>query len=101
MTSKELSQDVKDELDIHTVDEFCQSCAIPLSDESILGTNKDGTKSEEYCKYCYQDGEFTEDCTIEEMKNMCLENMVNNGVDKTEGSNILTAVLPHLKRWKK
>ena len=37
---------------------FCQSCGMPLTDE-VLGTNADGSKSEEYCIYCYKDGAFT------------------------------------------
>jgi len=27
---------------------FCQSCALPMSDEHF-GTEKDGSKSEDYC----------------------------------------------------
>lgn len=45
---------------------FCQSCAMPMSDEHF-GTEKDGSKSEDYCSYCYQDGEFTIDNSMEEM----------------------------------
>ena len=39
---------------------------MPLT-EDILGTNADGTKNEEYCIYCYKDGAFTGDFTMEEM----------------------------------
>ena len=45
---------------------FCQSCGMPLTDE-ILGTNADGSKNEDYCIYCYRDGKFLQDCTMEEM----------------------------------
>jgi len=31
---------------------FCQSCGMPLNPE-VLGTEKDGSKNEEYCTYCY------------------------------------------------
>ena len=34
---------------------FCQSCGMPLNPE-VLGTEKDGSKNEEYCTYCYADG---------------------------------------------
>ena len=45
---------------------FCQSCGMPLTDE-VLGTNADGSKNEDYCMYCYRDGKFLQDCTMEEM----------------------------------
>ena len=28
---------------------ICQSCAMPMTDESIFGTNKDGSKNSDYC----------------------------------------------------
>jgi len=40
---------------------LCQSCSMPLTDE-IYATNKDGSANEEYCIYCYKDGDFTYDC---------------------------------------
>ena len=45
---------------------FCQSCGMPLTDD-VLGTNADGSKNEDYCMYCYKDGKFLQDCTMEEM----------------------------------
>ncbi|MFS7004082.1 zinc ribbon domain-containing protein [Carnobacterium maltaromaticum] len=38
---------------------LCQSCGIPLKDETDFGTEKDGTLSTKYCEKCYQDGEWT------------------------------------------
>ena len=49
---------------------FCQSCGMPLT-EDILGTNADGTKNENCCIYCYKDGAFTGDFTMEEMAEFC------------------------------
>ena len=38
---------------------MCQSCGMPLSkDPKNGGTNKDGSKSDKYCSYCYKDGKF-------------------------------------------
>ena len=37
-----------------TGEKLCQSCAMPLTEESLLGTNADGTKNGEYCIYCYK-----------------------------------------------
>ena len=43
---------------------FCQSCGMPLT-EDVLGTNADGSKNEDYCMYCYKDGKFLQDCTMD------------------------------------
>ena len=41
---------------------------MPLTDENLLGTEKDGTKNHEYCKYCYQNGSFVNpDMTVDQM----------------------------------
>ena len=45
---------------------------MPLTPE-ILGTNADGTQNEEYCIYCYKDGAFTGDFTMEEMVEFCAQ----------------------------
>ena len=36
---------------------FCQCCGMPMGDtDQLLGTNTDGSKNEEYCKYCFEIG---------------------------------------------
>ena len=79
---------------------FCQSCAMPLTDE-LLGTNADGSKNEDYCMYCFKDGEFTSDMSMEEMMNFCIEKMVevHPEIDKDEASAMMREVFPKLKRW--
>ena len=61
---------------------FCQSCGMPLT-EDVLGTNADGTKNEDYCMYCYKDGKFLQDCTMEEMIEHCAQfvGAVNEGLE--------------------
>ena len=49
---------------------FCQSCGMPLTEE-VLGTNADGSKNEDYCMYCYKDGKFLQDCSMDEMPSKC------------------------------
>lgn len=83
---------------------FCQSCGMPLTDE-IAGTNADGTKSEDYCIYCYKDGAFTGDFTMEEMVDYCSmfvdEYNKNTGQALTacEYKDVLRKYYPTLKRW--
>ena len=45
----------------------CQSCGMVLERDSDQGTEADGEKSEEYCAFCYQQGKFTQNITVEEM----------------------------------
>ena len=52
---------------------FCQSCGMPLQKNEELGTNHDGSKNEEYCCYCYKDGAFTMDCTMDQMIDHCVQ----------------------------
>lgn len=83
---------------------ICQSCGMPLTDE-LLGTNADGSKNEDYCIYCYKDGAFTGDFTMEEMAEYCsmfVENYnKNTGLDLTscEYKQELLKFFPTLKRW--
>ncbi len=82
--------------------EYCQSCGMPMEDVSLYGTEKDGSKSQDYCTYCYEDGNFKKpDETMEEMIETCIPFMKENGMDENEARELLNNSLPHLKRWKK
>lgn len=84
---------------------ICESCGMPLS-EKVLGTNADGSKNEDYCIYCYKDGAFTSDFTMEQMAEYC--SMFVNEYNKNTGQNLtacqykdmLCQYYPTLKRWK-
>ena len=52
---------------------ICQSCGMPMTDKSMFGTNGDGTKNSDYCIYCYKDGKFTQDFTMDEMIEHCAQ----------------------------
>ena len=85
---------------------FCQSCGMPLTEE-MKGTNADGTKSEDYCIYCYKDGKFTMDCTMEEMIQFCAQfvDEVNKNlpqpITREQYVESMRQYFPMLKRWKK
>ena len=78
---------------------------MPLTDE-ILGTNADGSKNEDYCMYCYKDGKFTQDCTMDEMIEFCAQfvDEVNKNMPKPmtgdEYKAMMRQYFPMLKRWK-
>ena len=85
---------------------FCQSCGMPLTDD-VLGTNADGSKNEDYCMYCYKDGKFLQECTMDEMMEHCAQFVgeVNKGlpqpITKEEYIGQMKMYFPHLKRWRK
>ena len=81
---------------------FCQSCGMPMQEENLLGTNKDGSKNKEYCTYCYQNGEFAQpNMTMEEMIEVCVPFMKEDGMNPEEARALLKSQFPNLKRWSK
>lgn len=83
---------------------FCQSCGIPLTQDGDLGTQADGSPSQEYCVYCLQQGKFHTQ-TMEEQINTNL--MYLDAWNESAGLHLtpeeareqLQAYLPNLKRW--
>ena len=49
----------------------CQSCGMPQSDD-YLAREVDGSFHEKYCKWCWVDGAFAQECTMEEMVEHCV-----------------------------
>lgn len=81
-------------------DKICQSCAMPMN-EDVLGTNEDGTLNEDYCIYCYKDGKFIDNITMEEYIEICSKYGEQAGMTNEEMKEYCTKVFPTLKRWKK
>ena len=72
---------------------------MPITNSEDRGTEKDGSKNNLYCKYCYQNGVFTDpDMILEQMKNIVLNQMhkLKLGEDIIQLS---INNLCHLKRW--
>ena len=79
---------------------FCQSCTMPIDNVADRGTEKDGSKSSEYCKFCYQNGALVNpNMTFEEMKSLVINQMEKMHLP---GEIIQQSVksLPYLKRWR-
>ncbi|MGG3571579.1 zinc ribbon domain-containing protein [Bacillus gobiensis] len=82
------------------MEQICQSCSMPMSSE-VFGTEQTGEKTNEYCKYCYENGTFTQpDTTMEEMIEICVPHMIGEGMPEQQARSILKEVLPALSRWK-
>ncbi len=80
---------------------YCQCCSMPIPDPEIHGTETDGSHSTDYCKYCYDHGDFT-------AKNVTMDEFIEQtapmeaealGVSLDEAVSLMATLLPHLKRW--
>ena len=85
---------------------FCQSCGMPLTEQELFGTNKDQSKNNDYCIYCFKDGAFTQEITMEEMIAHCAQfvdefnNDSEHKMTKEEVIAQMRAYFPQLKRWR-
>ena len=79
---------------------ICQSCAMPIESDDQLGTEKDGSINQDYCKYCYKDGEFVDKVSVEEYIEMCSKFGEQAGMTNEQIREYCTQVFPTLKRWK-
>jgi len=84
-------------------EKYCQSCGMPMvSTKTEYGTNADGSKNEDYCKYCYEKGAFTAEITMEEMIEFCVPYMATaeSGMSEDDARKFMQGVFPTFKRWK-
>ena len=81
---------------------ICQSCSMPIIDDSLLGTEKDGSKNMDYCIYCYKNGEFVDKVSMEKYIEMNVPFYEQAGMKSAdEMRRHCEKVFPTLKRWKK
>jgi hypothetical protein len=79
---------------------LCQSCGIPLDNEAIKGTKANGLKSEEFCKFCYDEGVFTNpNMTLSEMQEN-VETLMKKLKLSEQAIQEAVSILPILNRWK-
>lgn len=78
---------------------ICQCCGMPLEDE-LIGRNQDGTLNEDYCKWCYADGEYTYS-DMDELINVCTPHMVKKGFSEEQARAYMKEMLPKLDYWKR
>ena len=79
---------------------ICQCCGMPLSEDSMISREQDGSYNEEYCRWCYSDGAFayeSKDALIE----FLISHMPNpeNAPEEVRRSQY-DLYLSQLKHWK-
>lgn len=78
---------------------ICQCCGMPLEDP-MISREKDGVFNEEYCKWCYADGEYLYS-DMDDLIEVCVKNMVSEAHSEAEVRAYLKAALPKLDYWKR
>ena len=78
---------------------ICQCCGMPLED-AILSREKDGSLNEDYCQWCYADGQYTYS-DMDELINVCIPHMVAQGFSEEEARAYMKQNLPNLDYWKR
>ena len=84
---------------------ICQSCSMPMMATEHFGTNSNGSPNMDYCCFCFQNGNFTHNLSMEET----IENSVSflDGTEKIDGRSLtkdeaalkMHTLFPSLKRW--
>jgi len=70
---------------------------MPMRTLEQFGTNKNGSRIEDYCNYCFKDGQFTSDSTMEEMIEICSKYVTHTSRENAIAE--MRAFYPSLKRW--
>lgn len=74
---------------------------MPLRDRADFGTGQDGHQAEEYCRYCYANGRFTDPgITLVGMTDLCARVLRQRGMPEAQARAMMTGLLPQLKRWR-
>ena len=76
----------------------CQCCGMPLED-SMMSREKDGTLNEDYCQWCYADGNFTYQ-DMDTLINFCAGHMANENFSEEQVRTYMKQMLPGLKYWR-
>ena len=78
---------------------ICQCCGMPLADGDI-SRETDGFFNEEYCKWCYADGEYMYH-DLDDLIEVCVRNMASEEFSAEQARAYLQDTLPKLNYWKR
>ncbi len=77
----------------------CQCCGMPLED-SLISREPDGQLNEDYCKWCYADGEYVYQ-SMDQLIDFCVGHMASESFPPEQVRTYLGRLLPKLSYWKK
>lgn len=79
----------------------CRSCGMPIENPADFGTSRDGSKSGDYCRFCFKDGNFAEpDMTMEQMIERVAGFAKKMNVTEQQARSMAKSLIPKLRRWK-
>ena len=78
---------------------ICQCCGMPLEDSNI-SKEKNGFFNEEYCKWCYADGEYMYH-NMDDLIDVCVNHMANEQFAPDQVRMYMRDMLPKLNYWKR
>ena len=77
---------------------ICQCCGMPLED-SLLSREPDGSFNEDYCKWCYADGQFAYQ-DLQTLTDFLVEHMSNENWPADQARAYFEVQLPQLQHWR-
>lgn len=78
---------------------ICQCCGMPLEDSNI-SKEIDGSLNEDYCKWCYADGEYMYH-NMDDLIEVCVANMASEAFPSDKVRTYMKEMLPQLDYWKR
>ena len=78
---------------------ICQCCGMPMED-TCVSKEPDGAINEEYCKWCYADGEYTYQ-DMDELIELCAQRADGEEISPEQLRAYMKATLPTLDYWKR
>ena len=77
---------------------ICQCCGMPL-DDSTISRETDGAFNEEYCKWCYADGQFAY-TSLSQLIDFLVEHFSSEQFPPEQARAYYESQLPKLNHWK-
>lgn len=77
---------------------FCQCCGMPLEDDRNISRETDKSFNEDYCKWCYTDGNFVYK-NMDELLAFLIDHMSNENFTPEQARAYFSQQLPKLKHW--
>ena len=78
---------------------ICQCCGMPM-DDAVVSKEADGLFNEEYCKWCYADGEYMYH-DMDDLIDVCVSHMANEQFTPEQVRAYMRDILPKLNYWKR
>ena len=77
---------------------ICQCCGMPL-DDPMMSRETDGTINQNYCKWCYADGNYTYH-DMDDLIDVCVKHMAGEDFTEEQARAYMKGILPNLGYWK-